>query len=275
MQTVLLLAIFVFLAACTTDEPRPTSDVRRPASDVRRPASDDQRPSTVVMYQYEIVKRIPHDVTAFTQGLSVHDGVFIESTGQTGMSSVRRVDMKTGKVLKKTDLNAQVFGEGSTVYNNKVYVLSWLNQTGFIFDAQTLAQTGTFSYAGEGWGLTTDGTVMYMSNGTNLIAVRDPSDMHMLRSFTVTQDGSGVRELNELEWVDGEIWANVWRTEKIVRIDPATGNVTGVIDLTGILPDSERPANADVLNGIAYDPTTKAIYVTGKNWPWIYHIAVK
>lgn len=268
MKIAILLAILVFFSACTSDDPRPASDVRRPASGVQRPAS-------VAQYGYEVVKKIPHDVTAFTQGLTVHDGVFIESTGQTGMSSVRRVDMKTGKVLKKTPLNPQIFGEGSTVFNNKIYVLTWLNQMGFVYDVQTLEQTQTFSYVGEGWGLTTDGTVMYMSNGTNMIAVRDPSDMHMLRSFTVTQEGSSVRELNELEWVDGEIWANVWRTEKIVRIDPASGMVTGVIDLSGILPDSERPVNADVLNGIAYDPSTKAIYVTGKNWPWIYHIRIK
>jgi glutamine cyclotransferase len=269
VRIVILSAILVLATACDSER----VDRTEPPRGGDQPRTTPP-PTMAQRYGFEIVKRIPHEVTAFTQGLTVHNGAFIESTGQYGMSSLRRVNMSTGAVLQSIGLGQQFFGEGSTVLNGKIYVITWLNQQGFIYDAETLKETGTFRYAGEGWGLATDRQVLYMSNGTNMIVVRDPGDLHIVGSISVTMDGSPLRDLNELEWIDGELWANVWRTDLLVRIDPKTGVVTGVVDLTGILPQSERSATTDVLNGIAYDAKTKTIYVTGKNWPWIYQIRI-
>lgn len=224
---------------------------------------------------YKVLHSYPHDIKAFTQGLEVFEGHFIESTGQNGQSSIRKVEIVSGKVKIKEDLDNSYFGEGATVLNDRIYMLTWLNQTGFVFDARTLKKLGNFSFAGEGWGLTNDGQQLIMSNGSNVLNVIDPVRFNVVRSISVTMNGSPVTHLNELEWVDGEIWANVWQSEQIVRIDPVSGRVKGFIDLTGILPDSARDANTDVLNGIAYDSVKKAIYVTGKNWPFVFHISLQ
>ena len=225
--------------------------------------------------RYRIVNTFAHDTSAFTQGLAIDNGQFIETTGLAGKSSIRRVDIPSGKVIRKVDYTYQFFGEGVCILNGKAYAVTWLNQTGFIFDASTLKQEATFTYMGEGWGLTTDGTSLYLSNGSNIITRRDPVDFHQLGVINVTLDGSPLRDINELEWVNGEIWANVWKTENIARIDPATGVVTGLVELAGIFPEEEKSANVDVMNGIAYDATTGAIYVTGKHWPWVYQIVVE
>lgn len=225
-------------------------------------------------YGYRILETLPHDVGAFTQGLVVDNGVFLESTGQYGFSSIRRVAIKTGKVQQKESIDARYFGEGIALLKGRIYMLTWLNQQGFIFNARTLKQEGTFTYAGEGWGLTTDGASLFLSNGTSTITVHDPEGFRRTRSIEVTLDGSPVGNLNELEWIGGEIWANVWQTETIVRIDPATGRVTGVIDMTGILPQEARTPTTDVMNGIAFDPVSNHIYVTGKHWPSIFRIEI-
>lgn len=224
---------------------------------------------------YRVVQRLPHDVKAFTQGLEIYNGAFLESTGQNGSSSLRRVEIATGKVLKKTPLDAKYFGEGITQLKGQVYMLTWLNQQGLVFDASTLQQKQTFSYSGEGWGITNDGSYLYMSNGTSIINVLDPNTWSVVRSIAVTIDGMAVSSLNELEWINGEIWANVWQSEKIIRISPTTGVVTGVLDLTGLLPSNERSASTDVLNGIAWDSKTATIYVTGKNWPAVFALSVQ
>ncbi|NQW30592.1 MAG: glutaminyl-peptide cyclotransferase [Ignavibacteria bacterium] len=232
------------------------------------------KPLTAKILSYKVERVLPHNTKAFTQGLQIHNGVFYESTGGYGTSSVRRVEVATGKILTLQPLEARIFGEGLAVVDGKVFVLSWLNQLTMIFDDKKLEKIGQFLYAGEGWGLTTDGTTLYMSNGTHVITQRDATDGHMLGSVGVMLNGLPCNHLNELEWIEGEIWANVWRTNNIVRIDPRTGIVKSVVDLTGLLDDSERTANTDVLNGIAYNTKTKAIYVTGKNWPHIYQISV-
>ncbi len=224
---------------------------------------------------YTILATLPHDRAAFTQGLVVDGGEFLESTGQVGQSTLRRVDIASGKVVKLIALDANVFGEGMAVIGNEVFVLTWLNQRGFVFDRRTLQQIRTFSYSGEGWGLASDGRELFMSNGTNMITVHDPTTFGVRRSIPVTLSGRPIGELNELEWIDGMLWANVWRTDNIVRIDPASGKVTAVLDLTGLLPYGERTIDTDVLNGIAWDGANKALYVTGKNWPHVFHIAVK
>ena len=241
---------------------------------MEKPPTAEPEP-TVRTYSYVVIEKYPHDVSAFTQGLVVYNGVFLESTGQNGQSSIRRVDIRTGKVKKIEHLENRYFGEGMTVLNEAAYMITWLNQTGIVFDAASLKKIDSFSYAGEGWGLTNDGTNLIMSNGSNVLRVIDPKSHTVQRSIAVTMNGSPVSQLNELEWIEGEIWANVWQTDRIVRINPATGHVLGVIDLAGLLPDSERSIATDVLNGIAYNTQTKAIYVTGKNWPYVYQITIQ
>ncbi len=262
------IIICAILEACSTE--------RHSAEKIAIEKSPTTEPEpTVRMYSYAVVEKYPHDVKAFTQGLVVYNGVFLESTGQNGQSSIRRVDIRTGTVKKIERLEDRYFGEGMTVLKGAAYMITWLNQTGIVFDAVSLKKIDSFSYAGEGWGLTNDGTNLIMSNGSNVLTVIDPQSHTVQRSIAVTVNGSPVSQLNELEWIEGEIWANVWQTDRIVRINPSSGQVTGVIDLTGLLPDSERNASTDVLNGIAYNALTKAIYVTGKNWPHVYQITVQ
>ena len=268
---------FLFSAlimSCSTDLPRPAED---PASRATIDPPNEPTPSvkTVRQYNYRVVRTLPHDPTAFTQGLVVHNGQFVESTGQNGRSSIRIVDMNTGKVVKRQSLEAMYFGEGMVVLGTNAYMLTWLNQQGFVFDMKTLKQKGSFRYSGEGWGLTSDGTYLYMSNGSNTINVLDPKDFSVVRTIHVTLNGSPQNQLNELEWIKGEIWANVWRTDTIVRIDPITGTIVGIVNMQGLLPAAERQYDTDVLNGIAYDAQSKSLYVTGKNWPHVYEIVIE
>jgi glutamine cyclotransferase len=265
-RLILLSTICAMLAGCRAekpvDEPRTDPGFDRPAA---VPARE---------YGYRVQAIFPHDVNAFTQGLVVHDGAFLESTGQYGFSSLRRVAIKTGKVDRIEKIDARYFGEGMTVLNGRIYMLTYLNQQGFIFDASTLRKISEFTYFGEGWGLTTDGSRLYMSNGTSSITVHDPEGFRVVRSISITFNGNPVTNLNELEWVQGEIWANVWQTDKIVRINPETGIVTGIIDVSGILPNAKRTPTTDVFNGIAWDSTNGRIYVTGKNWPSVFQIEI-
>ena len=227
---------------------------------------------TVPTYGPEIVKRYPHDADAYTQGLIYHDGVMYESTGMEGRSSVRRVDLETGQVLKKHDLAQRYFGEGIAIVGDRLYQLTWRAGEGFIYSVPELEPKGTFRYYGEGWGLTTDGTSLIMSNGSHRIVFLDPSDFSVTRTIDVRSGGSRVSQLNELEWVKGEIWANVYMTDQIARIDPTNGKVIGWIDLAGILTRAERTGREDVLNGIAYDAAGDRIFVTGKLWPRLFEI---
>lgn len=260
-----LIAAVMMIAACTTERPAPVDDP---------PRSQPAQPPAV-RQTYRVVRTLPHDVTAFTQGLVVHDGMFIESTGQYGQSSIRRVRIESGKVQRLQRLDERFFGEGMTIMGSKAYMLTWLTQLGFVYDVATLQQLSTFTYQGEGWGLTNDGTHLIMSNGTNMLMVINPVTYRLERTISVTMDGSPVSMLNELEWINGEIWANIWRTNEIVRINPTTGVVQSVVDCTGILPASAMTDDTDVMNGIAYDSTSKAIYVTGKNWPSVFQISVE
>lgn len=229
----------------------------------------------VQQLSYTLVRRLAHDNNAFTQGLEVYKGAFLESTGQYGSSSIRKVDIATGKVLKKLAIDNALFGEGITQLNNSVYMLTWLNQQGLIFDASSFRQTGTFRYSGEGWGITNDGKNLYMSNGTSVITVLDPTTWTIIRTLPVTLDGMAVSQLNELEWINGEIWANVWQSDRVVRISPTTGFVTGVLDLTGLLPQNERTPSTDVLNGLAWSSTSNTLFVTGKNWPAVFELSIR
>ncbi len=226
-------------------------------------------------YGYQIVNIWPHDSNAFTQGLILMDGKLLESTGNEGFSSLRRVELESGKVLKKVDVPEPYFAEGITVLNGKVYQLTWQHQLGFIYDAQTFDRVGQFNYQGEGWGLTTDGQSLILSDGSSSIKFLDPTNFRVTRSITVTDRARPVRELNELEYVNGEIYANVWHDNRIATIDPQSGRVNSWIDLTGLMPEDELPDPEAVLNGIAYDQANDKLIVTGKLWPRVFEIKVK
>ena len=222
--------------------------------------------------RYEVVEEFPHDAEAFTQGLLLSDGDWIESTGGYGKTSVRRVEKETGKVLLKKDVEREFFGEGLAELEGKFYQLTWQKQKGFVYDAKTLERLRSFSYRGEGWGLTTDGQSLIMSDGSDRLRFLDPKTFRVWREVSVHLNGEPVRMLNELEFIEGEIFANVWHTDKIVRINPTTGNVVGVVDLAGLYPEAGRRNPEYVLNGIAYDAATQEVFVTGKCWPKIYQI---
>ena len=230
--------------------------------------------AAIPVYGFIVKNTYPHDPQAFTQGLFFRDGHLYETTGLTGRSTLRRIELKTGKVLQKAELPKEVFGEGSTAYGDNILGLTWQSKTGYVFDAKTFAMKARFPYEGEGWGLASDTKNVYMSDGSAHIRVLDPASLKEVRRVQVTAEGKPIDSLNELEIVDGELYANVWGTDVIARIDPASGKVTGWIDLTNLLPRDKRGTSSvdAVLNGIAYDARHRKLYVTGKFWPKLFEI---
>lgn len=227
----------------------------------------------VAEFGYRIVNVYPHDKNAFTQGLFFRDGVIYESTGLRGFSSIRSVSLATGEIVRKYDLAPKYFGEGIVDWGDRLISVTWRANRGFVFAIDDFEEQSRFSYDGEGWGLTRDESNIIMSDGTERIRFLDPDSFAEIRSITVTLRGRKVRNINELEWIEGEIYSNVWQTDRIIRIDPESGIVTGVIDLSGLLPASDRIlGHTDVLNGIAYDAESKRMFVTGKNWPKLFEI---
>lgn len=222
-------------------------------------------------YTYEIVKVYPHDPNAFTQGLVIDQGVLYESTGLWGYSSLRRVNLETGTILQIHNLPSEFFGEGITIFNNKIIQLTWQNQVGFVYDKQTFALLRNFSYPTEGWGITHDGKRLIMSDGTANLYFLDPETFQRIGQIEVRDGNVSVTLLNELEYVKGDIYANVWGEEKIAIINPQTGQVKGWIDLTGIYPQASQNPNS-VLNGIAYDEEAGRLFVTGKLWSKLFEI---
>jgi glutamine cyclotransferase len=230
---------------------------------------------SVPVYRYEALYTFPHDPNAFTQGLVFHDGKLLESTGQQGRSSVREVELETGKILRQVRLPNEYFGEGLTLLKGKIYQLTWQHQLGFIYDAETFENIGQFTYSGEGWGLTNDGESLILSDGSNRIRFLDADSFHVITTIAVYDKQIPVREINELEYVRGEIYANIWHENMIARINPLNGQVIGWIDLTGLSSRVEVHDEEAVLNGIAYDEASDRLFVTGKLWPKLFEIRVK
>lgn len=224
----------------------------------------------VERYKIEVVKAYPHDTGSYTQGLFWHDGSLYESTGLNGKSTFRKVDLQSGQALTKLPFNRKYFVEGSVILGDKLYILTWTNKVIFIYDANTLEYLSTYSYPREGWGLTTDGKSLISSDGSSRIYFLTP-ELKFERSINVTLNGRAVRYLNELEWIDGRIWANVYTTDTIVIINPDTGIVEATVDCEGLLPERLRTSDTDVLNGIAVDSEGR-IFLTGKNWPELYEV---
>jgi glutaminyl-peptide cyclotransferase len=280
---IFFMAAIAFGCSGGTTTPKPNVNAANPNS-----AKDGPLPVS----GYEIVKTYPHDPKAFTEGLFYYDGFLYESTGQEGKSSLRKVDLETGKVVQKFDLPPEDFGEGISLIGDKIYMLTWRGGKGRVLDAKTFKVQKEFDYQGEGWGMTTDGSALYITQGTHVIKVLDATTFKVAQTIPVMrEDGKPLMQINELEWIKGEIWANVWHSEQpdilgkpnyIARIDPATGKLLGWIDLAGISPDDQPKTNdpedsktENTLNGIAYDRVKDRIFVTGKNWKNLYEIKLK
>lgn len=270
----IFILTFIFLSlACNGSSTNNVNKVNNPTN---------KTGASVPQYTFDIVKTYPHDPKAFTQGLVFYNGVFYEGTGgyrrsDDFSSSLRKVEIETGKVLQKIDLAESFFGEGITIFGGKIYQITWKEQTVFVYDLNDFKLLKQLKYSGEGWGITHDNTNLLMSDGTHIIRVVNPETFQTIRTITVLDEkNKPVMELNELEYIKGEIWANIWEKGFIVRIDPASGKILGKIDLEK-LDDAQRKNddNADVLNGIAYDEAGDRIFITGKKWKSVFEIKVK
>ena len=222
-------------------------------------------------YTYEVINKYPHDPTAFTQGLVIHEDVFYEGTGLYGESSLRAVEPETGEIIQSIMLEPEYFGEGITIHNNHIYQVTWRQHKGFIYNMD-LTHAGNFTISGEGWGLTTDETYLIMSDGTSTISYIDPDTHTTTSTITVTYEGEEIDQINELEYIQGLIYANIWQTDRIAIIEPTSGSVVSWIDLTGLKDELDHQNGINVLNGIAYDQKNDKLYVTGKLWPNIFEI---
>ncbi|OGD35659.1 hypothetical protein A2V94_00955 [Candidatus Atribacteria bacterium RBG_16_35_8] len=228
--------------------------------------------NVIPVYTYQVLNTYPHDMSAFTEGLVFEDGVLYEGTGLYGYSNLRRVELETGKVLQIRELPSQYFGEGITIYKNKIIQLTWKSHLGLVYDESNFELLQEFNYPTEGWGITYDGSYLIMSDGTSILHFLDPETFEEISQIEVHENNIPVTKINELEYVQGEIFANIWLTERIARINPLTGQVTGWIDLKGILSPEDRSEKVDVLNGIAYDAKNNRLLVTGKFWPKLFEI---
>ena len=273
VTVVVLLGAFGFVATAGAFGACGSKDA--PAASAAAAATDSTQPARTPTYSVEVVNTYPHDRGAFTEGLFFHEGRLFESTGEVGTSFIREVDLTTGRALRQHDIGDPYFGEGTIIVGDKLFQLTWKSAKAFIYDWKTFTPKGEFTYEGEGWALTTDGKSLIMSNGSSVIAWRDPKTFKIEKTLEVNEHGTPVKQLNELEWIKGELWANVWQSDQIARIDPNTGNVVGWVDLAGILPAIDRDGNEDVLNGIAYDAAKDRIFVTGKKWSKMFEIKLK
>lgn len=263
------------LAITETGAVSATQDVpHNPISPVSTGVATSSENGSIPVYTYEIVNIYPHDRGAFTQGLVFEEGILYEGTGLRGRSTLRTVDLETGDVQRLHSLPIRLFGEGVTVYGDRIYQLTWQAHVGFVYDKDTFELLQQFSYPTEGWGITHDGQRLIMSDGTSILHFLDPDTLEEIARIEVYDQNGPVIRLNELEYIQGEVYANIWKTDRIARIDPHTGRVTGWIDLTGLLTEQDRVEPVDVLNGIAYDAENDRLFVTGKLWPKLFEIKI-
>ena len=229
-------------------------------------------PSGPRLYSYKIVNTFPHDPNAFTQGLVWDNGYLYEGTGLAGRSTLRKVELETGKVLQSINLPVKYFGEGITIFKDKIIQLTYLSKVGFVYDKETFQKLREFTYPTEGWGITNDGKRLIMSDGTPTLYFLDPQTFEKISSIDVYYRNNLLWDINELEFIDGRIYANIWQTDRIAIIKPKTGQVTGLVELKGLLAGQDRTRKVNVLNGIAYDPAGHRLFVTGKFWPKLFEI---
>jgi glutamine cyclotransferase len=273
-----LLAVGLALSACYTCAKASSPLVTESHPRGTLPASTQTPPparAPIPVDGFEVVATYAHDAKSFTQGLVYEGGRLLESQGEYGNSSLRTVELESGKVARKLPLDARYFAEGLAVLKGLVYQLTWKEGACFVYTLDDLRVVGTVHYGGEGWGLTTDGTQLILSDGSDVLRFYDTKDFQVAKTLSVTAQGKPQTNINELEWVHGEIWANIWHAERIARIDPKSGEITRWIDLSGLLPASEHPGAESVLNGIAWDAKADRVFVTGKFWPKLFEIKVK
>jgi glutamine cyclotransferase len=266
-----LIAAAIALVAAGLLSRDSTESVHQPAGGEDRLAPGTSGDAPVERLHVRVIRRYPHQRDAFTQGLVWHDGLLYESTGLEGHSSLRLVELESGEVLRRRDDAPDLFGEGLALSGDLLYQITWQNGRALVFRRDDFAPVREFSYEGEGWGLCHDGSSLVMSDGSDRLVFRDPATFAARRAVRATLEGNPVTQLNELECVDGAVWANIWQTDGIVRIDPRDGRVTAVVDASGLLTADERAA-ADVLNGIAWMPESGHFLITGKNWPWLFEV---
>jgi len=233
------------------------------------------KPVVAEKLTYEVISSTPHDSGAYTQGLQINDGRLWESTGQYGSSTVRELNPATGEVLRKRSLPAEVFGEGLTIHGKEMWVLTWKEKTAYVLDPESFRTIRTHTYQGEGWGLTSDGKNLIMSDGSATLTFRDPKDFAVVRTVEIKDGGRPLKLLNELEYIKGQIFANIYTTDRIARIDPESGEVTGWLDFSALRSQLPTPNRAEVLNGIAYDDATGNLRITGKYWPLMFQVRAK
>lgn len=236
------------------------------------PSTASIPPARPSLIKYEVVRTYPHDPTAFTQGLLYQQGYFLEGTGLYGQSTLRRVEVESGKVIESVWLPPNLFGEGIAAYGGRIYQLTWRAGLGLIYDQKTISLIDTFSYEGEGWGLTSDGKNLIMSDGSAAVRILEPAGFRELRRITVVDESGPVANINELEFIRGQVFANIWHQNRIVRFSLETGSVTGVLDLAELVDRVAPKDRRSVLNGIAFDPDTERLFVTGKLWPVIFEL---
>lgn len=280
-----LLLISISTVSCGGENNR-SADLKNSAANSAQKNSSDNNNNTEIssnsnsnsiiasdkQYTYEIVRTIPHDPAAYTQGLIYQDGILYESTGQYGSSSIRKVDAKTGKVLMKQNIPFRYFGEGIAIHDGKIYMLTWENGICYVFDAATLTQESTFQYLGEGWGLASDGDNLIMSDGTSYLRIIKPDEFKHISTIGVLDGKYPLKNLNELEYVGSELFANVWMCDSIARINPSSGALLGWLDFSALREKVKQSENAEVLNGIAYDKANGTFYITGKLWPLYFEV---
>ena len=226
------------------------------------------------LYRAVVAKTFPHDKYSYTQGLEFHNGMLYESSGEYGKSFIRILEFPSMKLKKHTNLDKKYFAEGMTIIDDKLFMLTWQEFKCFVYDTNNLKVTKEFQYNTEGWGLANDGKYLYMSDGSHYIYILDPATFRQIDRLEILLDGKQVTNINELEWIEGEIWANVYTTDEIIRINPKSGAINGIIDASNLLNKSDYSSSTDVLNGIAYDKATKKIYLTGKNWPKLFEVTI-
>lgn len=281
MRFFLLILFAVFIVSCKNEKPSNRPSVNTNSANANKASNSPNAAGKVPIYTYDIVKTYPHDPKAFTQGLVFYNNFFYEGTGgrqsDNFHSSLRKVEIETGKVLQKIDIDGKYFGEGITIFNGKIYQITWQEQKAFVYNLDDFKLVKEFSYTGEGWGITHDDANLIMSDGTHLIRFINPETFQTVKTITVLDEkGKPIVEINELEYVKGEIWANIWQEGWIARIDPATGKLLGKIDLEELAEDQmDEDRNADVLNGIAYDEASDRLFITGKKWRKLFEIKVK
>lgn len=266
----LIIIFLLIISGCTPGSSG--NNQQRPLPNKNKEEHEPQDMPDLFRYTYRVVNSYPHDREAFTQGLFYYQGFLYESTGLTGHSTLRKTNLETGEVLQKLEVPDIYFAEGMTIFRDKIYQLTWLHNKGFIYDLASFQKLQEFSYQGEGWGLTHNEKFLIMSDGTSQIRFLDPETLAVDHTISVTYGQRRITNINELEFIDGQIFANIWQTDQIVRIEPKNGRVTGIIDLTGLLSADDQHKPVDVLNGIAFDAENDRLFVTGKLWPKIFEI---